>query len=134
MTLEIVQSNLSGEIEDIAKSVIDSAFQVHKFFGPGLTEKIYEEAFVRELSDRGIPYERQKGIHVFYKHHDLNMDYKLDLFVSGSIVVEIKCVEKLNEQHTAQIMTYMKLVKSRLGLLINFNAPLLKEGIRRVVI
>src|SRR5688572_496388 len=123
MALRIIESNLSGEVEELATKVIDCAFQVHRFFGPGLTERIYEEAFVRELEDRKIAYERQKPIRIAYKHHDLGLDYKLDLLIGGQIVVELKCTDLLTAQHKAQIMTYMNLVKSRLGLLINFNAP-----------
>jgi GxxExxY protein len=134
MTLTKIKSNLPEETEKLAQEIIDSAVKVHSYFGPGLTERIYEESLVRELGDRKIPYEQQKSVHICYERHDLGLDYKLDLIVSGQIVVELKCVDSLLSVHKAQLMCYMNLVKVRLGLLINFNAPTLTGNIKRIVI
>jgi GxxExxY protein len=134
MALNYAHSAISADTEKIAEQIVDAAFQVHKYFGPGLTERIYEEAIVRELQDRQLAFERQKPIHVRYKHHDLGIDYRLDLYVENAVVIELKCAENISEQHRAQIMCYMKLVQSRLGLIINFNAPTLKQGIKRIAL
>ncbi len=116
------------------KQVVDVAFQVHKTLGPGLLENIYEEAFCCELMDRNIGFERQKIIPIQYKHHKLDLNYRLDLLVKDSIIIELKCVDKLSPVHDSQILTYLKLMNLRLGYLINFNVPLIKEGIRRKVL
>jgi GxxExxY protein len=134
MTLSAAKSTLDENQERIISQIIDSAFQVHKYFGPGLNERIYEEALIREFDDRQISYERQKAILIYYGRHNLGLEYKLDLLVDGKIVVELKCVDCLLPLHKSQIMSYMRLVQSRAGLLINFNSPTLKEGLKRIVI
>ncbi len=125
---------IATNLDLIGKHIVDSAFQVHKTLGPGLLESIYEEAFVCELIDRNIKFEIQKAIPVQYKTHKLNAAYRLDLIIEDSIVVELKCVEKILPLHEAQILTYMKLTNLRLGYLINFNVPVIKEGIKRKIL
>ena len=116
----------------IGREIVDSAYNVHKELGPGLLENIYEEAFACELQDRDIVFERQKTLNVRYKHHELNTQYRLDLLVENRVIVELKCVaDNVIPLHDAQLMTYMKLMNVRLGYLINFNVPLIKNGIRR---
>ena len=133
MELKVV-SSLDVETEKLATAIIDCAFQVHAAMGPGLLEKIYEECLICEFRDRNIRFERQKPILLNYKTHKLDLEYKLDLLVDDRIVVELKNVEQLSDLHKAQILSYMKLFNKRLGLLINFNAPLIKQGIKRVVL
>ena len=122
------------DIERLSKEIVDSAFQVHKTMGPGLTERIYEDCFVCELRDRNIAFERQKPTKVQYKHHNISTEYRIDLLIEGKIIVELKTVEQVLPVHRAQVMSYMKLTRVPLGLLINFNVPLIKDGIKRIVI
>ncbi len=122
---------VSTELAVIGKEIVDAAFQVHTTLGPGLLESIYEECFVCELQDRALSFERQKPLSIRYKHHDIKAGYKLDLLVENKIIIELKCVDRLMPIHDAQILTYMKLMNVRLGYLINFNVPLIKDGIKR---
>ncbi len=120
--------------DQLAKQVIDASLKVHKLMGPGLLEGIYEACLCRELSNRSIEYERQKSFPLFYEDEKLEYDLRVDFLVGGRVIIELKSVEKLLPVHEAQILTYMKLSGKRLGLLINFNMPLLKQGIKRVVL
>jgi GxxExxY protein len=123
------------ELNQLSGSIIDSAMEVHREFGPGLLERVYEASLARELSLRGISSRRQVPAPVFYKGELLDEDaYRIDLLVEESIVVELKTVAELLPIHEAQLHTYMKLSNKRLGLLINFHVPLLKDGIKRHVI
>ncbi len=124
----------SKHLDEIAKRVLDGAFIVHRELGPGLLESIYETCLADILIDYGVHVERQKPMPVLFRGKLLDTGYRLDMLVENSVVVEIKSVERLAEIHQAQIMTYMKLSKTELGLLINFNAPLLKNGIKRFYI
>jgi len=134
MALNYIRSELANDVENLATKIVNCAFRVHKYFGPGLTERIYEEAFCKALEDEKILFERQKPVHIFFEHHDLKLDYKLDLLVENEIVVELKCVENLLPLHKSQIMTYMRLVDKRLGFLINFNTLNIGQGIKRVIL
>jgi GxxExxY protein len=125
---------ISLALDALGKQIVDCAFQVHKTLGPGLLENIYEEAFLCELAERNISFEKQKAISVNYKHHVLNLGYRLDLLIDNQIIVELKCVEALMPIHDAQILTYLKLMNLRLGYLINFNVPVIKNGIKRKVL
>ena len=113
--------------------IVDSAFSVHKKLGPGLLEKTYEACLVYELGKRNLQIERQKPLPLVYENVKLEIGYRLDVLVENKIVVEIKAVEALTDIHLAQILTYLKLTGCSIGLLINFNVPLLKNGIRRVI-
>jgi len=121
-------------LNEITAQVIGGAIEVHKALGPGLLESIYEECLCRELTLRSIPFERQKLLPIEYKGAPLDGDYRLDLLVSDAVVVEIKSVGALAPIYEAQLLTYLKLGGWRLGLLINFNVLLLKEGIRRRIL
>ncbi len=101
---------------------------------PGLLENAYQAALECELALRNIPFERQKTIPVLYKGHSLNIDYRLDLFVSNLVIVELKAVDKVDDIHLAQVITYLKLSGCKLGLLLNFNVTLMQKGIHRVVL
>lgn len=119
---------------ELSKTIYDCAFEVHKHLGPGLLESAYEACLEKELQEAGIDVERQKSIPVSYKGVQLEAGYRLDLFVDQKVIVELKSVDAIHPLHTAQLMTYLKLAKCRLGFLINFNVMLLKDGIKRYVL
>lgn len=121
------------KVNEITKKIIGSAIEVHRVLGPGLLESTYEECLVRELDLQGIQFERQKPLPVTYKGLKLDCGYRLDLLVENAIVVELKSVDALAPIFLAQILTYLRLLEKQVGLLINFNVPALKYGIRRVV-
>jgi GxxExxY protein len=122
---------LSNDLDQIGKEIVDCAFQVHTQLGPGLLESIYEEAFIFELGNRNIAFEKQKAIPVIYKGKPLTNTLRLDLLIENKVIVELKAIDQLSPIHDAQILTYMKLLPARLGYLINFNVPVIKAGIRR---
>jgi GxxExxY protein len=121
-------------INELTEAIIGSAIEVHKVLGPGLLEAPYVVCPCRELTAKGIPFERQKLLPVVYKGETLDVGYRIDILVAGLVVVEIKSVEALLPVHEAQLLTYMKLGGWQVGLLINFNVALLKNGIRRRVL
>ena len=120
-------------INELTGEIIGSAIEVHRTLGPGLLESAYEECLCRELSLRGIDFERQKSLPLSYKGIELDCCYRIDVIV-GDVVVEVKSVEKLLPIHDAQLLTYLKLSGRQVGLLINFNVPVLTDGIRRRVL
>lgn len=122
------------KINRITEVIIGSALEVHRALGPGLLESAYEECLCHELELRKIDFERQKPLPLEYKGHSLDCGYRLDLLVLNEIVVEIKAVDSLLPIHKAQLLTYLKLGGWKVGLLINFNVPILKEGISRIVL
>ena len=115
------------------KQAVDSAFAVHKALGPGLLESVYEECLCYELTSRGIDTPRQVQQPLTYKKVRLASGYRLDVLVGGLLVIEVKAVEVLLPVHTAQLLTYLKLSDFRMGMLINFNVPLIRDGIRRLI-
>jgi GxxExxY protein len=122
------------EVNRVTGEVIGAGIEVHKALGPGLLESAYEECLCRELSLREVPFERQRALPVAYKGLRLDCGYRLDLLVADRVVVEIKAVERLLPIHDAQLITYLKLGGWNVGLLMNFNVPILKRGIRRRVL
>jgi GxxExxY protein len=120
-------------LDGLAKAVVDSAFEVHRTLGPGFLESVYEEAMAIELKARGIPFERQKPISVTYKDRPVG-EGRLDLLVASQLLIELKAVETLAPIHKAQVISYLKATRLQLGLLINFNVPVLRSGIQRVVV
>ncbi len=122
------------DVNDISKNVIGAAINVHKILGPGLLESAYEECLCHEFDLRGIQYSRQCNIPVEYKGVRLDCGYRMDLLVEGAVVVELKAIEKIMPIHDAQLLSYLKLTNCKLGLLINFNVSVLKQGIRRKVL
>ena len=120
--------------DDLSYLVIKAAIEVHKELGPGLLESIYEACMVRELISMGIKVEQQVGLDIIYKKRKLDTKLRLDLLVENEIIIELKSVDKILPIHESQIITYLKLSHKRLGLLINFNVPLLKKGIHRIVL
>ena len=125
-------SNLIIENE-IANKVIGAAIEVHKALGPGLLESAYQECLYYKLTQVGLKVEKEKPMPLIFEEVKLDYGYRMDLLVENKLVVEIKAVEGINEVHLAQILTYLKLGKYKLGLLINFNVKLLKNGIKRVI-
>jgi GxxExxY protein len=117
----------------ITSSIIGSAIEIHRSLGPGLLEAVYEECLAREFTVRGIPFERQKPVPLVYRDLKLECGYRLDFLVFGKVVVELKSIEALAPIHETVMLTYLRLSRSPIGLLINFNVPVLKEGIRRFV-
>lgn len=120
------------ENNDISKIIIGSAIKIHKALGPGLLESVYEECLYHELK-KIMLVEKQKPLPVFYDDIKMDIGYRLDLLVEKKVVVEIKSVDALNDVHLAQLLTYLKLSGCELGLLINFNVFMLKQGIKRVL-
>lgn len=121
------------ELDEISGQVIGAAIAVHQELGPGLLESAYEACLVHELRQRGVQTEQQIPQPVFYKGLQLECGYRLDLLVENRVIVELKAVETLLPIHEAQLLTYLKLRQLRLGLLINFNVPILKNGIKRIL-
>jgi GxxExxY protein len=121
-------------VNDITHEIIASAMEVHRALGPGLLESAYEECLCRELTLRGLFFERQRSLQVEFKGMRLDCGYRLDLLVEDKVVVEVKAVESLLPIHEAQLLTYLRLGGWKVGLLINFNTALLKQGIRRKVL
>ncbi|MDH5711038.1 MAG: GxxExxY protein [Gammaproteobacteria bacterium] len=122
------------DVNDVTEIIIGSAIDVHKVLGPGLLESAYEECLCYELNLQGIEVRRQVSLPVIYKEVSLDAGYRLDLMVENKVIVELKTVDKLMPIHDAQLLTYMKLINCSVGLLINFNVPVLKQGIRRKVL
>jgi GxxExxY protein len=120
--------------EELTRAIIGAAIEVHKHFGPGLLESAYEQCLCRELELKGIGFERQKPLHLEYKGIRLDCGYRLDLLVQRRVIVEIKSVEALGSIHEAQMITYLRLAGVKVGLLINFNVPVLKDGVKRFVL
>lgn len=119
------------ELNKITEQIIGAAIEVHRALGPGLLESAYEECLCRELALREVPFERQRPLPVAYKGVQLDCGYRLDLLVAEAVVVEIKAVQAIEPIHEAQLLTYLRLGGWKLGLLINFNVPILKDGVRR---
>ncbi len=118
---------------ELSHEVIGAAIEVHKVLGPGMLEFIYEEALVIELEDRGLNVVRQAEVEVSYKNRHLENKLRLDMLVDGIVIVEIKSVEKILPVYEAQLLTYLRLAEKKLGLLINFNAVVLRNSIKRIV-
>jgi GxxExxY protein len=121
------------ETERTATAVLDAAFKVHRALGPGLLESAYEACMAHELIAAGFPFRTQVVVPIDYDGTRIEAGFRVDLWVADCVIVELKAVEELNRIHEAQLHTYLKLTRTRLGLLINFNVKLLRDGIRRIV-
>ncbi len=119
-------------IDSIAAEIVDSAFKIHNELGPGLLESAYETCLEHELTKRGFMVERQKPQPIHYDGIVIDAGYRIDLLVNDLVIIELKAVAELAPIHQAQLTTYLKLSRKSLGLLINFNVPLIKNGIRRI--
>jgi GxxExxY protein len=122
-----------AEIEQMATIGVDAAFAVHAEYGPGLLESAYEACFARELELRGIEYQRQLAVPLNYKGKLIEVGFRADVVIGGKLLIELKAVDQVIPVHKAQVITYLKLLRLPLGLLINFNEVLIKDGIQRVL-
>ena len=118
---------------EIAKIVVDASLRIHKILGPGLLESVYQAALDYELQKRGLRIAQQVGLPVFYEEVKLELGFRVDLIVNEKVIIEIKSIEAFAPVHKKQLLTYLRLMDLRLGLLINFNVELIKDGIQRVV-
>ncbi len=118
----------------ISKIIIGCAIEVHKQLGPGLLESAYQECLFYELINANLKVEKEKPMPIIYKEVKLDHGYRIDLLVENSVVIEIKTVEELNDVHSAQVLTYLKLGNYKLGLLLNFHVSMLKKGIKRLIL
>ncbi len=134
MTEDPFRERLPDETERVASEIVDSAFKIHKALGPGLLESVYEVCMARELSKRRLKFQTQVSVPVEYDEIKLDVGFRADIIVEDSIIIELKAVEQLTGLHEAQLLTYMKLTNIRLGLLINFNVPIIKRGIKRLIL
>ena len=122
------------DINELSHKVIGAAIEVHKELGPGLLESTYEECLCHELTLQNIPFTRQQPLPIKYKGVNLDCGYRLDLVVDDRLILELKSVKELDDVHRAQLMTYLKLFGSELGLLLNFNVPILTNGVKRIAL
>jgi len=120
--------------KDLTSQIIGAAIEVHRGLGPGLLESAYQACLAREFSLRNLPFEQEKPLPVEYKGARVDCGYRLDFVVAEKVVVELKAVNVVQKVHEAQLLTYLKLTGCRVGLLISFNVPVLKDGIKRMVL
>ena len=118
---------------EIATAILDAAFKIHRILGPGLLESVYQATLDFELQKRGLGVTQQVGLPVYYEDIKLELGFRVDLIVADKVIIEIKSVEALAPVHRKQLLTYLRLMNLRLGLLLNFNVELMKHGIQRVV-
>ena len=123
----------ADQLNAVTEQIIGAAMDVHRLIGPGLLESAYEVCLAFELRARGFRVEQQKPLPVIYKEVKLDCGYRLDMVVNECVIVEVKAVEKLNPVHDAQLLSYLRLLNYRVGLLLNFHCTMLKHGIRRIV-
>lgn len=121
------------KVEEIASIVVDTAMQIHKELGPGLLESVYEAVLAKLLNERGLRVKRQLSVPIHYQGLTIDEGFRLDLLIEDKLIVELKSVEAFHPVHPKQLLTYLRLMNLSLGLLINFGAPLLKDGLKRVV-
>jgi len=131
--VKIKQRMTKAELNQLSKEILHASITVHREMGPGLLESVYELCLLKELHLRSIQAENQVPVPLFYKQENLNKDFRIDILVEKEIIIELKAVDLLLPVHEAQIISYLKLTNKRLGLLINFNAPLLRDGFNRYV-
>lgn len=125
--------NTSAEVERVAREIVDACFKVHQALGPGILESVYETCLAYELTKRGLKASRQVKVPIVYDGQLLDDALRVDLFVEDCVIVEIKAVEKMVPLYDAQVLTYLRLMDKRLALLVNFNVPLIKNGIKRLI-
>jgi len=118
---------------ELSKIIVDCCFRIHKKLGPGLLESVYEEVLAYELRKQNLSYKRQQGIPVIYNDLTMDIGFRTDIIVEDKVIVEIKSVEEVAPVHQKQVITYLRLTDMKLGLLINFNSSLIKNGIQRIV-
>lgn len=117
---------------EIATLALDICFKIHRRYGPGLFESVYEEIFCYEWQKTGIPFSRQQGISLVHEEIRMDVGFRADVILDGKVIIEFKSIEALADVHYKQVLTYLKLTNLKLGLLVNFNVVLLKDGIKRI--
>lgn len=127
-------NKLSEKEEYLATQIVDIAIKIHKGLGPGLLESVYEKCFVYGLQERGISFQRQKEVPIIYKTLHIEDGLRLDLLVDDLVIIELKAQENYHPVWEAQLLSYLKLTSRRLGILINFHVPLMKNGIKRLIL
>jgi len=132
--VEAAGAGLKLRYEELTEKILGAAIEVHKSLGPGLLESAYEECLCHELNLRGLHFERQITVPVTYKSVNLDCGYKLDLLIEDTVILELKCVDRIASIHEAQLLTYMKLLHKPVGFIINFNVAVLRAGIVRKVL
>jgi len=128
-----IKSDLPEHIERIGKKIVDCVYRVHKNIGPGLLESVYEKCLVYELKKTGLKVRTQVEIPFLYDGKDMALKLRIDILVEDFIVIELKAVEEMHPVFQAQLISYLRITNNRLGFLINFNAPLIKDGIKRII-
>ncbi len=123
----------SDRLDQMSRRIIGAAIEVHRHLGPGLLESAYQSCLAFELKQRGLRVEEQKPLPVTYKDVKLDSGYRLDLVVEDEVIVEVKAIEKLLPIHDAQLLSYLRLAHKKVGLLLNFHVPVLKDGLKRIV-
>lgn len=118
---------------DLSRIIVDCCFRIHNTLGPGLLESVYEELLAYEIQKQGISIRRQQGIAVIYDHIKMDMGFRADIIVENKVIIKIKSVEDIAPVHQKQLLTYLRITGLKLGLLVNFNKALIKDGIRRIV-
>jgi len=126
-------TEIPKEINDLTKTILDCSFRIHSALGPGLLESAYEACLEYEMKESGLYVERQKQLPLLYKEVRIDTGYRLDFLIESKVIIEVKSIEVLADIHIAQVLTYLRLSGSRIGLLINFNVKHLKDGIKRLV-
>ena len=127
-------SEIPAELNDLSGKIIGLGIDIHKDLGPGLLESSYRECLAYKIGKAGLSVQKEVRLPLIYDEVKLDVGYRIDLLIENKLIIEIKAVESLADSHTAQLLTYMKLAKIRVGLLINFNVTLLKNGIKRLVL
>jgi len=122
------------ELDKLTHDIIGCAIEVHKELGPGLLESVYQKCLMLEFGSKNLNFETEKFIKINYKGNNVDCDLRLDLLVEDSVIIELKSVKELLPIHEAQLLTYMKLMNNKIGLLINFNVLMLKDGIKRLIL
>jgi len=125
---------LPADTEKVATQIVDASFKVHSALGPGLLESVYEVCLAHEFQKRGFRFERQKSMPIVYDGIQIESGLRLDFLVESCCIVELKAVEQTLPVHHAQVLTYLKLATIRLGILVNFNVPLIKDGLKRIIL
>jgi GxxExxY protein len=126
--------NLPSDLNALTEKIIGAAIEVHKALGPGLLESPYETCLAKEFELQGIPFERQVDLPMFYKGIPVNAGYRIDLWVNRTIILELKAVESILPIHRAQLLTYLRLTRCPLGLILNFNVEVMRYGVKRVIL
>ncbi|OGW17291.1 MAG: GxxExxY protein [Nitrospinae bacterium RIFCSPLOWO2_12_FULL_45_22] len=130
----MIYGPLSEREEEVARKIVDAAYTIHRILGPGLLEKVYEVCFCHELSKRELSYQRQVDVTIVYDGISFDEGLRLDVLVEGLVICELKAMDTINPVWEAQLLSQLKLTGKRLGFLINFNVPLIKDGIKRIIL